>query len=364
MKKKHQHFIPQTYLKKFSHTQNKRIYLVDAYDKLAEKYISNVNVYALCAETDLYTLKNLNGPDQYTVENFFSDNVESKYPRIYKLLVEEKKKIISLEERMDILYVILSMYFRTPKVLNEFTAFSAELVENIKNQSKVDEMDFLGHKISLKEKSFQQIKNEIKETNRVNYIQIQLILLAKFVEFKAYDGLVVSELVGDQEFITSDNPVAIGNGQIFKTDLFDVTNSIYVPLNPKHALYIAPSMKGTVINEIFYQRDNFVQHITINHSVCQNAERWIIGTKKGLEQFLKDMEEYSLPSDENHPLMIKVKSKLNLMSNILILAEKGITNENEELLKSLKDLKNNELFNNNIDLQDLFKNFKEHGLNI
>ena len=364
MKIPHQHFIPQSYLRKFAHTKNKDVYLVSAYDKLEKKIIQNISVYAICAETDLYTLKHLEGNLKYTIENFFSNKIENKYPSVYNLLVIEKKKIISLSERADILYTILSMYFRTPKVLNKFASFSAELLEKVKSQSNIDTIEFLGIKISLQSQSFNEIKKEIKETNRVNFLKTQLELLDQFIKFKSSDGLVVVELDGDQEFITSDNPVDIGNESRVEFNLFDYRNSIYVPLDPKHALYISPSMKGSIINEIFYQRDNFIQHITLNHSVYRNSERWIIGTNVGIEKFMTDNEEYSKPSDNSHPIMIEMNTKLKLMTNILSLMEKDLSNNNEELIKALKALKQHEIFNDHIDLMDLHEQLKKLGLNI
>jgi hypothetical protein len=359
-----QHFIPQTYLKKFAHTQNEKNYFVAVFDKITGKYIPKMSVGNICVENDLYTLKHLEGNDKYSIENFFSDNVENKFPEIYKLLVEDKKSFITSEEKNFILYTTLSMYFRTPKVLNQFVAFAGELVQNAQKHSNAKTINFLGYEISLMEKSFLEITKEIRETNRINYIKTQLALLESFVKFKFFDGLVVIELIGYQEFITSDNPVEIRNSAEIGFHLFNSRNSIYIPLDPKHALFIAPNDKDSIINEVFYQKDNFVQHITSNHVSFENAERWIIGTEKGVKQFLIDEEEYTKPVEDNHPMLQKFQRKLELMQNILKLAENEASNRNIELLQSLKDLKNHEYFKDSIDLQDLYNKFKEAGLKI
>jgi hypothetical protein len=256
------------------------------------------------------------------------------------------------------------MYFRTPKVLNQFVSFSANLIDQVKKESESDTIDFLGYKIAIKEKSFAEIKKEIKETNRIDYIKTQIALLNEFVKFKAFDGLVVIELVGDQEFITSDNPVEIRNSFGNGFNLFDARNSIYIPLDPKHALFIAPKQEETIVNQIFYQRDNFFQHVILNHCVFENAERWIIGTKTGISKFLKDEEEYTKPADEDHPLIMKFKLKLELMQTLAMLAEKGITNENQELIDFLKNLRQHELYNESVEFQDAYKQMQEMGLKI
>ncbi len=364
MKKKHQHFIPKTYLKKFSHTQKKDAFFVDVYDKTTGKFINNMSVTNICVETDLYTLKNLEGDKKYKIEDFFSEKIESKYPSVYKILVLDKKKIITPEEKRLILYTTLSMYLRTPKALNKFVEFTSKLLQITQKNSENKTIDFLGYSISIEGKSFNDIKREIKETNRVNYIKTQLALLDEIVEFKFFDGITVIELVGNQEFITSDNPVEIRNTFDLDFHLFDPKNSTYIPLDPKHALFIAPKDNDTIINEIFYQKDNFVMHTTLNHSVYDNAERWIIGTKKGIKQFFDGFEENTKFIDKPHPTVLKFQEKLKLMNDILNLSRNGISNDNQELIKSLKNLKKHEFFINHVDLQEMYEKFKDSGLNI
>lgn len=364
MKKTRQHFIPQTYLKRFAHTKDGDVYFVDVFDKTTGKYIRNMAISNICVETDLYTLKNLPEEDQYKLEEYFSENIEYKYPSVYKILVEEKRQFISPQERENILLTTLSMYFRTPKVLNMFSEFVSRLFDVSKNNLDAESINFLGREISIKGKTFKQITAEIRETQRINYFETQLALLNEFIKFRSLDGLVVIELIGEQEFITSDNPVEIRNSTIKGFNLFDNGNAIYVPLDSKHALFIAPSDRDSVLNEIFFQKDNFVQHITLNHMSGQNSERWVIGTPKGLKQFLKDDEEYTKPVGEDHPMVLKFQEKLTIMTNILNLASENPSNSNLELLASLKNLKEHELFTEHVDLQDLYEKFKNAGLKI
>lgn len=366
MKKQHQHFIPQTYLRKFAHTQNGDTFLVDAYNKLNDQTIADISVRDLCVETDLYTLKHLEGEERYSIENFFSQSIKSRYPKIYRLLVEDKKRIISVEERVYILYTTLSMYFRTPKVLNQFISFGAEILEQVNNNPEVKSMNFLGYEISVESKTFEEIKKEIREKHRINYIKTQLEILDQFISLRSFDALVVIELVGDQEFVTSDNPVEIRNsiGSKLDFELFDLKNSIYIPLDPKHALFIAPRQEETIVNQVFYQRDNFFQHVILNHCVSENAERWVIGTKNGIEGFHRDQNEYNRSSYGDHPILNKFSQKLELMHSLATLSEKGITNENVELIDFIKNLKNHELFEESIEFKDAYNQMKKMGLKI
>ena len=52
------------------------------------------------------------------------------------------------------------------------------------------------------------------------------------------------------------------------------------------------------------------------------------------------------------------------METFAVLVEKGITNENLELIDLLKKIKQHELYNESIDFQDAYKQMKELGLNI
>src|SRR5688572_12597068 len=118
MAKTHQHFIPRTYLQRFSISISADKHFLTALNKQNGKVIKSISIRDVCVETDFYTLKHLSGDEKYKIEDFFSENVESKYPDVYKLLVTDKKEVISETERVHILYTTLSMYFRTPKVLN------------------------------------------------------------------------------------------------------------------------------------------------------------------------------------------------------------------------------------------------------
>jgi hypothetical protein len=361
MKNKHQHFIPQTYLKKFAHTRKEDKYFVDAYDKILKKHISDISVKNICVETDLYTLKHLGDKDKFKIENFFSNSIESKFPNVYNILVKQKKEFINMQEREDILYTTLSMYFRTPKVLNNFVEFILKIHNDVNDNIKL--INFLGYDIDINCKEFSELRKIIKEKNRLQYIKTQLYLLDEFVKFKKFDGIVVLELIGDQEFITSDNPVDI-TSHLGGFNLFDSNNSIYVTLDHKHALYIAPKNEQSIINQVTYQKDNFNQHLVLNHSVYDNAERWIIGSKNGINQFLKDFNQNMQVTDQNHPSILVYKEKISIIQELIILMEKGVSNQNVELVNKLKEIRTHRLYEKHIDLQEMYKKIVDIGIDI
>lgn len=361
-KKPHQHFIPKVYLKKFACNSQKKVYRVYAYDKFRKEIVPNVNVANICVDTDLYTLTHLPDDQKYLIENHFSKNIESKYHSVYRLLVQEKREVITHQERTNILYTILSMYFRTPKILNQFSVFVAKFIEDALASNEINTIEFLGHNIDVKEKSFSEIRKEIRESHRINYLKTQLTLMSQFIEFRKSDGLMVIELFGDQEYITSDNPVEIrgANGRNF--DLFDETSLIHVPLDSKNALFIAPKREDASLDKVHYSRDNSGHHIRLNESVFKNAERWIIGSKQGVTQFLIDHEEYTKSADENHPFVLRMSRKLELLNTLFELTAKAKLGDNSELVEFAEALRKDSLFEEDIDIRDNYCLLKQNGL--
>ncbi len=359
--KKHQHFIPKTYLKHFAHTAKNGTYLIAGYNKIKNEIKWDYSINDICVETDLYTLKH--SPEmKYALEDFFSEKIENNIPLLYKILIDDKKETITQEEKDIILGTTLSMYFRTPKVLNQFSHFVSILINSIDIKGPAT-INFMGHNINIEGKTFKEIQKEIKESNRIDYIRMQLEIFSQFLEFKKNDGIAIIELIGDNEYITSDNPVEIGQEFKDKVNLFDASNSIYVPLDKKHALFIAPKIDGSLQNRVFYRRDDFMQHVILNHLVFENAERWVMGTKLGITRFLEDEDRYGIPSDDNHPLIKKMKEKTKVMEEILRLSSKGI-HDNPELVSFLQKFSQSDLFKESIDFQDIYEKLKRSGVKL
>ena len=364
MKKKHQHFIPRTYLKKFAHKIDGDSHFVCAYNLNNTETKEEMSIRDICVEKDLYTIKHLSGEDKYRIENFFSTVIENRYPEIYKTIVEEKKEFIEPEERAFILYTTLSLYFRTPKRLNEFTDFAVKLIDQIRQEKEPETINFLGTTISLKDKKLKELKNEIKENQRLDYVKTQIDLFNRFFEFNSLNGLLVQELKGEQEFITSDNPVEIRNVFDPRFNLFSDGNMVSIPLDPKHLLTVMPKNEGTILNKVIYKRDDFFLHVNTNFTTHQNAERWLIGTLKGITNFKNDFKKYNQPCADDNPLLLIFKEKVKLMAELTFHTENGISNDNTGLIEFLKTLKAHKLYNKHLDLRDAYERMKNLGLKI
>ena len=354
MKKRHQHFIPRTYLKYFKNSTDSQ--QVNTFNKIENKFISNIGINDVCVEKDFYTLKNLTGEDQLALEEFFDKEIERKYDKVYNLLINEKPFKITIEQKIDILKTTLSMYFRTPKVLNQFMFKIDKFIEDLINDKDIDEIQFKGITIKIDGKTKQEIKKEIREHIRVDYLSIQLNFFEEFVKFKIYDGITIIENTSEFDYYTGDNPVNFTTG----SDMFDSNNSIYIPLNPKHCIFIAPPKLEKSGYEIFYQKDNQMHVHVINSRTYNNSERWIIGQGNNFKKSLQKYFELNSTYDSEHPILNSLKCKTILLSKVLNAMEKnGIKKENSELVKALKDIKNWDEHKNHIDLVELLKQFRE-----
>ncbi|MDM1556118.1 DUF4238 domain-containing protein [Chryseobacterium indologenes] len=357
MKKRHQHFIPRTYLKHFRNSTNG--VLINTYNKLENKFIDNLGINDVCVEKDFYTLKNLTGNDKLALEEYFDKEIESKYSNVYGLLVNKKPDKITLEQKIDILKTTLSMYFRTPKILNQFLLKIDNFIEDLLENKDISEIEFKGISIRISGSTKEQIRKEIREHIRTDYLSIQLNFFEELVKFKIYDGITVIENTSELDFYTGDNPVNFLNQYGDTYQVFDPNNSIYIPLDPKHCLFIASANLPKSGYEIFYQKDNqFLIHM-VNSCTFDNAERWIIGKSENFKKALLKNIELNNTYDSDPPMLRSLQTKTSLLSRVLMAIEnKGISQENTELLYVLRDIINWEEYKNHIDLVELLELFK------
>jgi hypothetical protein len=134
------------------------------------------------------------------------------------------------------------------------------------------------------------------------------------------DGIVVKKIHPSFKLITSDNPV------YFEQNIYDPTEFIRMPLDENHLLIIVPHnpedpyfdpniiMRSKLDEEWSYMDANYNNIFQI-----ENSERYIIGTKKNIEDsllFLKNLE----PNDffeKTKAVSEKAQSMLELVEKIL-----------------------------------------------
>lgn len=357
--KKHQHFIPRTYLKKFTSSIDKKS--INAYNKKSEKY-SFLSITNVCVEKNFYTLKNLKGEDRLSIENYFSEQIESKYPKVYKILVVEKKKNLSPDEKFDVLSVTLSMYFRTPKQLNTIVSLLDGFVQRVKDNKEARKINFFGVEIEIEDRDIKSLKKKVREKLRVDYLQIQLQLFEKFINFKLYNGLTLISNETDFDFFTGDNPVNFLNFDGISKELFNINNSTYIPLDAKHCLFIAPNKLESSGLSVFYQKDSFQLVHVVNSYTYENAELWLLGMEKRLNDAIEKVIEFNSNFDDEHPVLDEFKFKLELLQSLEVVMKKGLSSKNQKLIKKLKEIQEWENVEKHTELTDLLIQMKNFGI--
>jgi hypothetical protein len=292
-----QHYIPRSYLKNFAIRKGKNNYFVDVYLKKDEVLREQIDTRTICYEKHLYTLHNTNDSEKYALELYYANNVDNEFQNIYKLLVDKKKKILTKDEKLKVLYVSLSLYFRTPIHLNNSNSFTDLIFERLRlnaDQNGIIMTSMFGDRNEVHIDELNELKKIEKEKAKKKFHIQHLEKWFDFVEHKYQSTINVIEIQDkDAHLITSDNPVVIREWRTteFK-GLFNPDNVITLRLDTKHFLEIHP----TAIAQNEYEIQRFVHDrdyvFTTNAITEQNATNLLIGKRKTIDQHFNIQNEY------------------------------------------------------------------------
>jgi len=277
-----QHFVPRTYLKNFGYKKKDNFY-VNVFPK--NQSIGNMfesNIKKICAENHLYTLRG-DIKSRQLLENIYSKIFENEYSELFDILTNDNIFEITFDMKKSIISVIITMFYRTKKWLNEINSFNDESLNKIFQVCTQFSLDYYtdsdGHKISIKGKSIQELKRNKKNETRIPFILIQLETALKLIEIKQYDIINVFKIENNTEFITSDNPVFAVNTNKLPTIPFDIDNAYYLPISNKYLLSIFPREDLPVNNKIIRMAISQEQVAKMNKIQLTNCDKFIIGSK-------------------------------------------------------------------------------------
>jgi len=313
---KRQHYVPRTYLKKFS-TERSEEYFIKALPTTdcKEEKIIEINISNVCLQNGLYTLPGNTVKEKMLIEKFYSDNYETHYNKIYEILIDPDKKTLSDNERELIISTVVTMFYRTTKWVNLHNVFFNRVLEQayfMCQQTGKDFFMFEKQKISIAGKTLEQLQKENKYENRPAQVLLQLQVALRLVKLRTIrDGICISKLVDDNsEFITSDNPVIYSNINGGHIAPFDPSNVLKLPLDNKHMLFLMPysdkETKHLLIRNNLSDTMCFSEKLTSNYEQLKNSERFILGSDSSLKGYLatKEISERPLSKEEN----LKLKS--------------------------------------------------------
>jgi hypothetical protein len=341
-KPRRQHFIPKSYLRQFSDMEGDKAF-VEAYNVNSGELKYPFSIANLCVSKNIYTLPAANDKDKYSLEHFYAENVDAVYPEVYKILTDHKVIKISEEQRQKILYTTLSLYFRTSRFLDEKNDELDWIIERISKDSRPGEnaelfLQFGGRGYKFLRKDIENVKDTIRIANRTDFIFGHLEKWQDFVKHKYDSQIGVSYILGDVNLISCDNPVKIDNHKVHTQDVFDPDNSIQLPLDQKHLLWISPNSKDWNRDMIYRGvRDKWFA-ITSNHSMQKDATDWIFSKKGCISKYFEEQKKYDNFEPENLQALEDIKTKVTEMNKFLEFVKvHGMTSEAS--LKKLRELK-------------------------
>lgn len=342
-KPKRQHFIPKSYLKNFADIDGGKAFVEVMNVNSGEvKYpfsLSNV-----CVSKNIYTLPHVDEKNKYFVEHFYAENIDGVYPEVYDLLTNHKVINISEDERNKILNVCLSLYFRNAKFLDDKNDELDFWINRLKEKKGGRDdaklfINFGGRRYDFQRSEIDFIKDTAILNNRIDFIFDHLQDWQNFVHFKRNSQIVVSKILGEVKLITSDNPVRVSNHNREHFNLFDPDNSIQIPLDQEHLLWISPNDEEVPRNMINRGvRDKWFA-ITSNHTMRQDASDWIIGKKGCITKYLEEDRMYNNFNPENLQALDDIKTIATELAKFVDFARSngGITSEKS--LQTLRQLK-------------------------
>ena len=295
------HYVPRTYLKNFAECRSDEYYIQALpIENFKEEAIRSVNIRNVCLEKNLYTVPGETERERLVVERFYGEKFENHYSETYGLLTDESKTDASENERRLIVSTVVSMLCRTPHDLNYFNKSWDKVLEMIYTNCEalgVNEFEFQGHKMSLAGQTLEEAKRTHKTAGKQTEIIQQLQVAINLIELRIKrDGLYVSRLDENYEFLSSDNPVTTGNG-IINRDLFNPAHILSLPLDAKHRLSLLPiaeeSSKGMIVRNYSSRTESHSEALVANNAQDRSAGRFLLGSEKGLKHYISMIQPYN-----------------------------------------------------------------------
>jgi hypothetical protein len=295
-----QHYVPRTYLKNFAELRSEEYYIqalpiVD----FREEAIKRVNIRNVCVESNLYTVPGETEKERLIIERFYGQNFENHYNEVYGLLTDENKSNATENERRLVVSTVISMLCRTPHDLNYFNKSWDRVVEMIYTNCEAlgtTEFEFQGQRISLAGQTLEETKKSHKHIGKLTEIVGQLQRVFNLIELRIKrDGLYVSRLDENYEFISSDNPVTTEN--VMARDFLNPAHILSLPLNANYRLSLLPiaqePSKGMIVRNHSSKVDSYFEALVANNAQDKSAGRFLLGSNAGLKNYFSMMQPYA-----------------------------------------------------------------------
>lgn len=284
---RNQHYIPRSYQKNFGfRNPSNRKWKIHNIENGGEIKVNNTE--KICKEFYLYDLPFVAEEHRQFIEHAYDIEVDRIFPEITEFICDESNNTMSDEMRHKIVKSALSLYYRTPRFVSvdpTFRELISELPENRRNEA------------------YNQRKTELLERHIVSFEELY--------RFKLNDGISINKAPGDTEFITGDNPVIIRNREGNLIEALDPNNIIHIPITPKYCITITPKSEVELGGEFIRFEYNKWMVAGINGNIDELHQTFLMGTEKGLTDYLSYAEVLKSPAEENDPIIENIKALNN-----------------------------------------------------
>lgn len=236
---KKQHYVPQTYLRNFSSSDSSVNKIFVLHKDKSKIFCTNIRDTA--AERHFYTLKM--NTDNYLWENIYAKDIEPQMKNILSQiilqceneLIKNHSSVITPEMKIQLSIAIVCQLLRgkQSRILqhNIYTDVLPSIINKAREKFK-----------PLDESKEKILKAAIEEDDYFKLASMQATLdvkrLEKYVNILSRKHFLVYKIIGNAEFVTSDNPVMFLDALSLKSNPFSNglvknTTVIYFPVSPK-----------------------------------------------------------------------------------------------------------------------------------
>ena len=256
----------------------------------------STGVTAVCAEKDFYTLEGSENP--YLWEKTYANGIEpimgELLPKIISFgspLVQDGASVICDTEKVDLAFTLVMQLLRG-KASREYERmlYAERLPKTI---------DLVKDKYKLTAERRNELMRKFAEDDAYFKLAVMKLTLnkdriLKYVDIILERNFVFYRILGDAEFISSDNPVMFinnttGNARVFSNGLHQTSTDVYYPLSPKMILLAShPNARFGTYSELdcklfdLYATDETKFISTINRKQIEQCYRQAYARSKDI----------------------------------------------------------------------------------
>lgn len=296
------HHVPQTYLKNFSFRKKEQFKLF-ALDKETKKIFES-NIEDVAVEKNFYTVKKIE--DNYAWEKFYSTNIEPMMRKeisnviqtSQNCLVQDRAKILDDEQQIKLAIIMMCQLLRGKHSRDFQHKIFTEKAPILLEETKKKFMGKGNKELDKALENYQITDDMFKMTSMEAIFNIEMF--CRITQELLNRCWVVYRIIGNNEFITSDNPFMFIDNQTFNVTPFhngisNIRTVTFYPISPKLVIATySPEVLGGLLNTydgrlIFIKSDNDMRFVdNINKKQLEQCYRQVFcKTKENIQKLLK-----------------------------------------------------------------------------